>query len=66
MVSAIQDPSTSYVSGVGMMEEIKSGMLLTKNGEGHTSWSLEGETTEAINRFLLTGKVPAKGTVLDF
>lgn len=64
MVSSTRDPSTSYTWAVGMLEEIKSGVLLTRDGEGHTSWGLNGETTKAINRFLLSREVPAQGTVL--
>lgn len=64
IVSSTRDPSTSYAWAVGMLEEIKSGVLLTRDGEGHTSWGLNGETTKAINKFLLTREVPAQGTVL--
>jgi pimeloyl-ACP methyl ester carboxylesterase len=65
LVSATIDPSTSYVWGVGMLEEIRSNVFLTRKGEGHTSWALGGATTKAINRFLLTKELPAVGTVLD-
>jgi pimeloyl-ACP methyl ester carboxylesterase len=65
MVSGTIDPSTSYVWGVGMQQEIKSNVFLTRKGEGHTSWSLGGATAKAINRFLLTKELPAVGTVLE-
>jgi pimeloyl-ACP methyl ester carboxylesterase len=65
MVNSIRDPSTSYTWAVGMLEEIKDAVLLTRNGDGHTSWDLGGATTEVINRFLLTTELPAQGTVLD-
>jgi pimeloyl-ACP methyl ester carboxylesterase len=65
MVNAIRDPSTSYTWAVGMLEEIKNNVLLTRNGDGHTSWGLGGATTDAINHFLITKKLPAPGSVLD-
>jgi pimeloyl-ACP methyl ester carboxylesterase len=65
LVNAIRDPSTSYTWAVGMLEEIENHVLLTRNGDGHTSWGLGGATTDAINHFLLTTEPPAPGTVLD-
>ena len=65
MVNSIRDPSTSYTWAVGMLDEIESRVLLTRNGDGHTSWGLPGPTTDAINRFLVTMELPAPGTVLD-
>ncbi|KAF2704168.1 hypothetical protein K504DRAFT_494932 [Pleomassaria siparia CBS 279.74] len=65
MVSVIRDPSTSYTWAVGMLEEIENHVLLTRNGDGHTSWGFGGVTTDAINHFLVTTEPPAPGTVLD-
>jgi pimeloyl-ACP methyl ester carboxylesterase len=65
MVNAIRDPSTSYTWAVGMLEEVKNNVLLTRNGDGHTSWGLGGATTNAINHFLITKELPAANTVLD-
>ncbi|KAF2734828.1 Diaminopimelate epimerase-like protein [Polyplosphaeria fusca] len=65
LVNSIRDPSTSYSWAVGMLEEIDNSILLTRNGDGHTSWGLNGATTDAINQFLLTAELPEPGTVLD-
>jgi pimeloyl-ACP methyl ester carboxylesterase len=65
MVNAIRDPSTSYTWAVGMLEEIKNNVLLTRNGDGHTSWGLGGATTDAINHFLITKELPSPGSVLN-
>ncbi|KAF2109808.1 TAP-like protein-domain-containing protein [Lophiotrema nucula] len=65
MVNAIRDPSTSYTWAVGMLEEVENNVLLTRNGDGHTSWGLGGATTDAINHFLISTELPAPGTVLD-
>jgi pimeloyl-ACP methyl ester carboxylesterase len=68
IVNAIRDPSTSYAWAVGMLEEIENSVLLTRNGDGHTSWGFDnyaGATTAAIDHFLITKEAPAPGTVLD-
>ncbi|CAO2648352.1 Nn.00g076190.m01.CDS01 [Neocucurbitaria sp. VM-36] len=65
MVNAIRDPSTSYTWAVGMLEEVENNILLTRNGDGHTSWGLGGATADAINHFLITSELPAPGTVLE-
>ena len=65
MVNSIRDPSTSYTWAVGMLEEIDNSVLLTRNGDGHTSWGLGGATTDGINQFLITTQLPAPGTVPD-
>jgi pimeloyl-ACP methyl ester carboxylesterase len=64
MVNSLGDPSTSYTWAVGMLEEIKDSVLLTRDGDGHTSWGIPGATTDAINNFLITTELPAPGTVL--
>jgi hypothetical protein len=65
IVNALRDPSTSYAWAVGMLDEIENAVLLTRNGDGHTSWGNPGATSDAIDKFLLTGELPAPGTVLD-
>jgi pimeloyl-ACP methyl ester carboxylesterase len=65
MVNSIRDPSTSYAWAVGMLEEIENGVLLTRNGDGHTSWSLGGATADIINHFLITAELPVAGTVIN-
>jgi len=65
MVNSNRDPSTGYVWAVGMLEEIENSVLLTRNGDGHTSWLLGEDTAKAINNFLITQKLPGPGTVLD-
>lgn len=65
LVSSETDPSTSFVWAVGMMEEIENKVLLTRKGDGHTSWNLGGETSRVMSRFLLEMEVPEDGTVLE-
>jgi pimeloyl-ACP methyl ester carboxylesterase len=65
LVNALRDPSTSYAWAVGMLGEIENRVLLTRNVSGHTSWSLNGATSAAINHFLITKELPAPGTILS-
>ncbi|KAL2824569.1 TAP-like protein-domain-containing protein [Aspergillus pseudoustus] len=65
MVNAIHDPSTSYVWAHALLEQIPSAVLLTRNGNGHTSYSLGGEAADAIDAFLINGTLPAPNTVVD-
>jgi hypothetical protein len=46
-----------------MLEEIENHVLLTRNGSGHVSWSMNGDTFNAMKHFLLTTELPAPGTV---
>ncbi|KAF2749250.1 hypothetical protein M011DRAFT_330556 [Sporormia fimetaria CBS 119925] len=65
IVNSVRDPSTSYAWAVGMLEEIQNAVLLTRNGDGHTSYGYPGATTDAIDKFIISGKLPAPGTVLE-
>ena len=40
-------------------------LLLTRRGDGHTSYFNPGATRAAINAFLVNGTLPKPGTVLD-
>jgi hypothetical protein len=66
IVNAAYDPSTAYVWAQGMRERIAGSVLLTRLGDGHTSYYLapgESQTRDAIDRYLLTGEAPPPNTV---
>ncbi|KAI9376078.1 Alpha/Beta hydrolase protein [Aspergillus egyptiacus] len=65
MVNSYHDPETSYVWANTMREQIPSGVLLTRDGNGHTSYSLGGETNVLIDAFLVNGTLPRRNTVVD-
>ncbi|OAG06449.1 alpha/beta-hydrolase [Paraphaeosphaeria sporulosa] len=64
MVNSDADPSTAYPWAVGMLEEIKNKVFVTRHGDGHTSFFTGGETASTIVRYLL-GEAPVNGLVLD-
>ncbi|KAI1384539.1 alpha/beta-hydrolase [Hypoxylon trugodes] len=67
MAQSTYDPSTSYAWGVGLHAEIgpDRSVFLTRRGSGHTSYLLGGNTTAAINTYLLDLTLPDPGTVLE-
>ncbi len=67
IVNATHDPSTSYLWAQLMREQISGSVLLTREGDGHTSFFLTGEsdTRDAITHYLLTGGTPPPNTVVS-
>jgi pimeloyl-ACP methyl ester carboxylesterase len=67
IVNATYDPSTAYVWAQLMREQIDGSVLLTRVGDGHTSYLLQGEsqTRDAIDHYLITGETPPPNTVYE-
>ncbi|WP_327089091.1 alpha/beta hydrolase [Nonomuraea sp. NBC_01738] len=57
------DPATPYEWAPKLTAQLKTGVLLTYEGEGHGAY-LSGSScvTRALDTYLLTGKTPAPGT----
>jgi pimeloyl-ACP methyl ester carboxylesterase len=60
MASSTGDSSTGLPWAIGMLEEIENAVLIVRNGDGHGSIPLGGETSYLIERYLITGKAPAE------
>lgn len=67
LVNATYDPSTAYVWAQLMREQIEDSVLLTRIGDGHTSYLLPGEseTRDAIDHYLVTGETPPPNTIYE-
>lgn len=65
MVNAVHDPSTSYVWAVSMRQQIPNAVLLTRQGDGHTSYFLGGEAAMRTDTYLVNLTLPEIGTVVD-
>jgi pimeloyl-ACP methyl ester carboxylesterase len=63
IVNATHDPSTAYVWAHELHDEIAGSLLLTRNGDGHTSALSPGRTRDAIDRYLISGETPPPNTV---
>ncbi|PWY81509.1 alpha/beta-hydrolase [Aspergillus sclerotioniger CBS 115572] len=64
LVNAQYDPLTSLTWAVGLQDQIRESVLLTRAGDGHTSYVLQGETSRAIDAYLVNLTLPAANTVL--
>jgi len=65
LTQSTSDPSTGLPWALGILEEIKNKVLVLRKGDGHTSLPLGGKTAETIVKYLITGKAPSPGLVLD-
>jgi pimeloyl-ACP methyl ester carboxylesterase len=65
LVSASHDPSTSYVWARRVHRQIHRAVLLTRDGDGHTSSWLgpRSATNNAIVQYLITRKTPPPNSV---
>ncbi|MFF7183173.1 alpha/beta fold hydrolase [Streptomyces sp. NPDC008121] len=62
IINSLYDPSTAYVWAQQMLTEMKGSVLLTREGDGHTSYLLPGQARDAIDRYLVSGQTPPPGT----
>jgi pimeloyl-ACP methyl ester carboxylesterase len=65
LVNATHDPSTPYRWAFNVFQQIPRAVLLTREGDGHTSSLLQpSRTNDAIARYLITRRPPPPNTVL--
>jgi hypothetical protein len=64
VAASTHDPSTSYVWAQELRDQIPRAVLLTRDGDGHTSsWLGGGRTRDAIARYHVTRRAPPPNTV---
>ena len=64
VVGTTRDPATPYQWAVNLAEQLSSGRLLTRVGDGHTAYSRgSGCIDKAVDAYLVSGTLPADGTV---
>ena len=64
LVGSTHDPETNYVWAHELRNQMPSAVLLTRDGDGHTSsWLQNSRTSDAIARYLITGETPPPNTV---
>jgi len=63
--STVRVITTRYQDAVSTAALLGRGRLLTVAGWGHTSLFLSSCADAYVSRYLLTGRVPPKGTVCD-
>ncbi|MCD4532702.1 alpha/beta hydrolase [Nocardioides sp. cx-169] len=63
VVGTTRDPATPYEWAVALAERLESGVLLTRDGDGHTAYNAGNECIDtAIEDYLIDGVVPDDGT----
>ncbi|MFS0886821.1 alpha/beta hydrolase [Aeromicrobium sp. 179-A 4D2 NHS] len=66
VVGTTRDPATPYAWSQAMAEQLESGVLLTREGDGHTAYTSGNECIQdAVNDYFRTGKPPKDGTVCE-
>ncbi|WP_372729292.1 alpha/beta hydrolase, partial [Nocardioides sp.] len=62
VVGTSRDPATPYAWAVSLAEQLESGVLVSRDGDGHTGYNSGNECVdEAIESYLIDGKVPQDG-----
>jgi len=66
VVGTTRDPATPYAWSQAMAEQLESGVLLTREGDGHTAYTSGNECIQdAVNDYFRTGEPPKDGTVCE-
>ena len=65
LVNSTYDLSDSYVWAAGFARQVPGGVLLTRQGDGHTSYFKAGRTRDAMMRYLITRRTPPRNTVYE-
>ncbi len=65
MMNAYYDPEAPYDWAMALQGEISKSVLVSRDGVGHTSYCLKGESWELMNEYLLDLKFPAPNTVVS-
>ncbi|MFA6300267.1 MAG: alpha/beta hydrolase, partial [Nocardioides sp.] len=62
VVGTTRDPATPYAWAVGLAERLESGVLVSRDGDGHTGYNAGNECVDtAIEAYLTDGTVPDDG-----
>lgn len=62
VVGNLHDPATPYSGAVHLTSTLGSGVLLTWNGQGHTSYGQSSCIDSKVNAYLIQGTLPAAHT----
>lgn len=62
VIGTTRDPATPYEEAVALADELESGVLITREGDGHTAFGAGNECVDsAVDAFYLEGTVPEDG-----
>ena len=63
VVGSTHDPATPYRWARALASQLQGSRLLTRDGDGHTGYFNSACVRGDVDRYLLTGVLPAEGTV---
>ncbi|WP_246159448.1 alpha/beta hydrolase [Nocardioides antri] len=62
VIGTTRDPATPYHEAVAMAEQLDSGVLLSREGDGHTAYNRGNDCIDdAVHAYLIEGTAPADG-----
>jgi len=61
VVGSTGDPATPYAWAVALSKQLESGVLVTRQGEGHTGYGVSSCVRNAVDTYLLASTVPKAG-----
>ena len=62
VVGTTRDPATPYEWAVGLADQLESGVLVSRDGDGHTAYNSGNDCVdEALEAYLVEGTVPEDG-----
>jgi pimeloyl-ACP methyl ester carboxylesterase len=62
VVGTTRDPATPYKWAVALADQLESGVLVSRDGDGHTGYNAGNECVdEAVEAYLIEGEVPEDG-----
>jgi pimeloyl-ACP methyl ester carboxylesterase len=62
VVGSTRDPATPYSGAVHLAQQLESGVLVTRDGDGHTGYNVGNSCVDgAVEDYLLDGTVPEDG-----
>ena len=61
VVGSTGDPATPYPWAVALSKELDSGVLITRNGEGHTGYAVNSCVRKAVDAYLVDLTAPKTG-----
>lgn len=63
VVGTTRDPATPYAWAEALADQLESGVLLSRDGDGHTGYNSKNTCVDqAVERYLVEGVVPDDGT----
>jgi pimeloyl-ACP methyl ester carboxylesterase len=62
VLGTTRDPATPYAEAVAMADQLQSGVLVSRDGDGHTAYNKGNSCVDdAVHSYLLDGTVPKDG-----